>query len=263
MMRRFSTIFAACLMMIAAAPAFGQTEGEKSDVVVLGREIMPKDTVKQHRFKNRLITPKGEWQCGLSVMYADFLSENSDYMLVLQGLGANASMLRLAPEAAYTFKDNHAIGAKFQYTNVNGRIDSATADLLGNFSTTLEDVNASTRSTGGCIFQRTYVGLDQHGRVGIFWDYVLGFTRSRSQFYMGSESSAFTLKKKAYLSFAPGIVYFPMNNVSVQASISMAELSYSDLKAFEGGSVVGSRNQLKAKAALNILDISFGLTIHL
>ena len=172
-------------------------------------------------------------------------------------------MLRLAPEAAYTFKDNHAIGAKFQYTNVNGRIDSATADLLGNFSTTLEDVNASTRSTGGCIFQRTYVGLDQHGRVGIFWDYVLGFTRSRSQFYMGSESSAFTLKKKAYLSFAPGIVYFPMNNVSVQASISMAELSYSDLKAFEGGSVVGSRNQLKAKAALNILDISFGLTIHL
>ena len=196
MMRRFSTIFAACLMMIAAAPAFGQTEGEKSDVVVLGREIMPKDTVKQHRFKNRLIAPKGEWQCGLSVMYADFLSENSDYMLVLQGLGANASMLRLAPEAAYTFKDNHAIGAKFQYTNVNGRIDSATADLLGNFSTTLEDVNASTRSTGGCIFQRTYVGLDQHGRVGIFWDYVLGFTRSRSQFYMGSESSAFLASKQ-------------------------------------------------------------------
>lgn len=253
MMRLFCLISAACLMM-AAVPAFGQTAGKDSEIVVLGGEISP---------KNRLIAPKGEWQCGLSVMYADLLSDNSDYMLVLQGLGADATMLRLAPEAAYTFKDNHAVGAKFSYTNVNGRIDAATADLLGNFSMSVENVNAFTRSTGGCIFQRTYVGLDNHGRVGLFWDYILGFTRSRSQFYMGDESSAYSLKKKTYLSFAPGIVYFPMNNVSVQASISMGELSYNNVKAYEAGEVVGSRNQFKAKASLNILDISFGLTIHL
>ena len=262
MMRLFRLISAACLML-AALPAFGQTAGKNPDIVVLGEELKPKGDVKERRFKNHLIAPKGEWQCGLSVMYADLLSDNSDYMLVLQGLGAEASMLRLAPEAAYTFKENHALGARFSYTNVNGRIDAATADLLGNFSMNIENVNAFTRSTGGAIFQRTYVGLDNHGRVGIFWDYVLGFTRSRSQFYMGEESSSYSLKKKIYLSFAPGIVYFPMNNVSVQAGISLAEVSYSNVKAFEAGDVVGSRDQFKAKAALNILNLSFGLTVHL
>ena len=262
-MIRLFRLFTAAILFMAAAPLFAQTAEDKTDIVVLGGEIAPKDGTKQNRFKNHLIAPKGEWQCGLAVMYADFLSDNLDYMLAVQGLGAEATMLRLAPEAAYTFKDNHAVGAKLTYTNLSGRIDAATADLLGNFSMAVEDINADTRITGGCVFQRTYVGLDTHGRVGIFWDYILGFTRSKSQFYTGPSSSAYSLNKKAYLSFAPGIVYFPMNNVSVSAGISMAELSYSNVNAYEAGDVVGSRNALKAKFGLNLLDISFGLTVHL
>ncbi len=262
MMRIFRYLTAACLLM-AAVPVFGQTKDSESEAIVLGGEIKQKKGDSENRLKNRLIAPKGGWQCGLSVMYADFLSDNSDYMLLIQGLGAQASMLRLAPEAAYTFKDNHAIGARFSYTNLSGRIDAATADLLGNFSMSVENLNADTRTTGGCVFQRTYVGLDNNGRVGIFWDYVLGVSRSKSQFYAGTDSSSYSLKKKAYLSFAPGIVYFPMNNVSVQASISMAELSYNNVKAYQGGEVVGHRNAIKAKAGLNLLDISFGLTVHL
>ena len=81
--------------------------------------------------------------------------------MLLQGVDANASMLRLAPQAAYTFKNNHAVGVKFQYTNFSGMVDTATADLLGNFSMTLEDINASSRAWGASIFQRTYWGLDK------------------------------------------------------------------------------------------------------
>ena len=116
MMRTVTRIFAVCLLMVAALPSFGQSNDGK-DRIVLGSEIMPKDTTKARRFKNHLIAPKGGWQCGLSVMYADFNSNNIDYMLAVQGLTAKASMLRIAPEAAYTFKDNHAIGLRFQYTN--------------------------------------------------------------------------------------------------------------------------------------------------
>ena len=260
-MIRLFRLFSAAFLLMAAAPLFAQTT--KADIVVLGGEIAPKDSTKQKRLKNHLIAPKGEWQCGLAVMYADFLSDNLDYMLAVQGLGAEASVLRLSPEAAYTFKDNHAVGAKFAYTNLSGRVDAATADLLGNFSMSVEEINADTRIIGGCVFQRTYVGLDNFGRVGIFWDYILGFNRSKSQFYTGTSSSAYSLNKKAYLSFAPGIVYFPMNNVSISAGISMAELSYSNVTAYEGGEAVGTRNALKAKLSLNILDISFGLTVHL
>ena len=249
--------------MMAAASVYAQSDSNDSATIVLGEDLSAKDGSKASRFKNHLIAPKGEWQCGLSVMYADFSSSNSDYMLLLQGLGANASMLRLAPEAAYTFKNNHAIGAKFQYTNIDGLVDTASADLLGNFSMSLDNLNASSKSMSASVFQRTYVGLDKYGRVGLFWDYVLGISRTTTQFYTGDASDSYSLNEKISLGFAPGIVYFPMNNVSVQASIGLASLSYGSTKAYEGGDLVGLRKIWKANASLNVLDLNFGLTIHL
>ena len=73
----------------------------------------------------------------------------------------------------------------------------------------------------------------------------------------------YSLKKKVHLGFAPGIVYFPMNNMSIQVSVCLADLSYNNITAWSEGKVVGTRNAWKAQAHLNIMDITFGLTIHL
>ena len=246
----------ACLMMAASVQSHGQT-------VALGSEIMPKDTTKQARFTNRLIAPKGQWQCGISIMYADFNSADSDYMLMLQGLNARASMLKIAPEAAYTFKDNHAVGVKFNYIKAGGMLDSATADLLGNMSLSLNDISASSVSMGGSVFQRTYVGIDKQGRFGIFWDYILGYTRAKTQFASGEASNSQTVKEKVQLAFAPGVIYFPMNNISIHANISIADVSYATTKAYQNGSEVGMHKGWKAQAGLNLLNLSFGLAIHL
>lgn len=258
MMRTFIRLMAICLLMVAAFPVFGQSAGDSG---ALGSEIMSGDTAKVRRFKNHLIAPKGGWQCGLSVMYADFNSENMDYMLVLQGLSAKASLLRLAPEAAYTFKDNHAIGLRFQYTNASGMVDGLTADLLGNMDLAVGNIGASTLSMGACVFQRSYVGIDKRGRFGIFWDYMLGYTRSKTQVL--GDTGTYSLKEKGYIAFAPGVVYFPMNNVSIQACVSLAELSYNKVTAYEGGLESGTRSAWKAQASLNVLNLNFGLTIHL
>ena len=260
MMRTFIRLMAACLLMTAALPSSGQSNGG-NDRIVLGTEIMPKDSTKESRFKNLLIAPKGEWQCGLSVMYADFNSDNLDYMLAVQGLSARASMLRLAPEAAYTFKENHALGLRFRYTKAGGMLDGLTADLLGNMSLPVENIGGSTLSMGADIFQRSYVGIDKRGRFGIFWDYILGYTRSKSQF--SNVAGTYSLKEKGYIGFAPGVVYFPMNNLSIQACVSLAELSYNRVTAYESGMVAGTRTAWKAQASLNVLNLNFGLTIHL
>ena len=261
-MRTKKLFTAVCLAFLAAVTSFGQTERTGKSTVVLGGEIMPKDTSRIVRFKNHLIAPKGEWQCGVSVMYADFSSSNSEYMMLLQGMNAGASLLRLAPEAAYTFKNNHSVGIRVQYTNATGTIDAATADMLGNLTLTLENMNVNSRSLSGCIFKRTYWGLDRNGRVGLFWDYILGYTRKTSQFYIGESSDSYTVSQKGHLGFAPGIVYFPMNNVSVQASICVADLSYNYVQAYDNGAITGTRNAWKAMASINVLDLNFGLTIH-
>ena len=252
----------ACILVMSAVPALGQTDGGE-ETIVLGAEITPKDPAKQKRFTNRLIAPKGEWQCGMSVMYADFNSANSDYMLMLQGLNLRASMLKITPEAAYSFKDNHAIGVKFNYLKFGGMLDSATADLLGNMSLSVSDINAATNSMGGSVFQRTYIGIDKQGRFGIFWDYILGYTRAKTQFASGEASNSHTVKEKVYLAFSPGVIYFPMNNVSIHANISIADVSYATTKAYQNGNEVGMHKGWKAQAGLNLLNLSFGLAIHL
>lgn len=260
MMQKRGVILMVSLMFMSAFSSYGYTGGD--DTIVLGGVISPKDTTRQTRFRNHLIAPKGEWQCGLSVMYADFSSDDSEYMLLLQGIDAGASMLKIAPEAAYTFAPNHAVGVRLRYTNLNGSVDAATADLLGNLSMSIEDVHAMSRSMGAAVYQRTYVGLDNHGRVGVFWDYILGLSRTKSQFYTGETSSSYSINNKIHLGFSPGIVYFPMNNVSIQACISLAELSYSSVTAYDDGNPVGTRAIWKAQASFNILNLCFGLTIH-
>lgn len=252
----------ACILVMSAVPALGQTDSGE-ETIVLGAEITPKDPAKQKRFTNRLIAPKGEWQCGMSVMYADFNSANSDYMLMLQGLDLRASMLKITPEAAYTFKNNHAVGVKFNYLKFGGMLDSATADLLGNMSLSVSDINAATNSMGGSVFQRTYIGIDKQGRFGIFWDYILGYTRAKTQFASGEASNSHTVKEKVYLAFSPGVIYFPMNNVSIHANISIADVSYATTKAYQNGNEVGMHKGWKAQAGLNLLNLSFGLAIHL
>lgn len=262
MMRSRRIIVAVSLMFMAAVPSFGQTERVEDKNLPLGSELMPKDTTKTNRFKNHLIAPKGEWQCGIAVMYADFTSSDSEYMMLLQGLNADASLLRLAPQAAYTFANNHAVGVRFQYTNINGNLDSATADLLGNFTMSLGDISARSRALSASVFQRSYWGLDKRGRVGVFWDYILGYTRRNVSFATGGSDAPYTITHKVHLGFAPGLVYYPMNNVSVHASLCLADLSYNYVKAYENRAVTGTRHAWKAQAKVNVLDLNFGLAIH-
>lgn len=263
MMRTIVKIMLVCLMAAASMPSFGQAEEVKDKTIVLGKEITPKDTTRQRRLPNRLIAPKGEWQCGLSAMYADFSSSDNDYMMLLQGINASASVLRVAPQVAYTFCDNHAIGLKFNYGMADGMLDSATADLLGNLSLSVNDISATSMTLGGSVYQRTYVGIDKQGRFGITWDYILDYCRTSTSFGSAEAMPKNSVKDKIRLSFAPGIVYFPMNNVSVQANISIADVSYSKTAAYENDEVVGTHTGWSARASLNLLNLSFGLTIHL
>lgn len=252
-----------CLLAAFSLSAAAQSDESGSRTIKLGAEIVPKDTTKVKRLKNYLIAPKGEWQCGISVMYASFSSDNSEFMLLAQNMSADASMLRLSPEAAYTFAKNHAVGARFTYSNIRGGIDNVTADLLGNFSMDLSNVTARSTSMGGYIFERSYVGLDNRGRVGLYVDYVLGYTRTKSRFTMGTSFDDYSIKKKVHLGLSPGLVYFPMNNISVQASIGLADVGYTNITTYHEGNASGSRNFWKAQANLNVLALNFGLTIHL
>lgn len=266
-MRKLFAIISALVLLIPAQYAGAQeakSKKPKKPTVVLGTHI-PKDTTKfsSRSLKVYEIVPKGEWQIGGSVAYADLSSDDSEFMLLVDGASASASVLRLAPYLSYAYKSNQSVGVRFNYTAANCALDQATLDLLGNLELAVNDINVKARTIGASVYNRSYVGLDRRGRVGLFMDVALGYSRTKSVFAMGNPSDAYTMNRKISLSFAPGVTFFPMNNVSCFLSLSLADASYNMTRGYSGGEVTGTRDFFRIQAKLNLLAVNFGLAVHL
>ena len=140
-------------------------------------------------------------------------------------------------------------------------MDATTLDLLGNFSYDLKNISAKTLSYSSFVFNRSYLGLDDRGRVGLFLDVALGYTRSRTD--INSSGENYTITNKIGLSLSPGVVYFPMNTISVFAALSLADLSYNNSRGHSGGELTGQRNYFRAQGSIDLFSLNFGLTVHL
>lgn len=235
--------------------------------------LIEKDTTGRHtrRLSNHLIAPKGEIQMGTQVAYANLSSDDSELFLVLKDIDASASVFRITPFVGYTYSDNHAVGVRFAYTTMNGTLGKGMADLLNEGLEFGGDLGLQARMWGfsADVFHRTYVGLDNRGIVGLFWDIILGYSLQKT--IVGSSYGNYSFSNKASISFNPGIEVFPMNNVSLFVSLGLADASFNNVKNYESGVdgsqrhtvVTGTRNFWDARCKINLLDLNFGLTFHL
>ena len=230
--------------------------------LVLGKRSARDTTgISKRSLRTHLIIPKHDWQIGMAASYVNLSADNSEFLLLLNNSNAYLSLAKISINAAYSYSDNHAVGVRLQYTNGNCSVDAATLDLLGNFSYNLKDIKAKTLSYSSAVFNRSYVGLDSRGRVGVFLDTGLGYTRSRSD--INSASETYTVNNKIALTLNPGVVYFPMNTISVFAFISLADISWNNSRGYSGGEFTGQRNFFRAQARIDLFSISFGLSVHL
>lgn len=254
---------AALFMMPAGAQSLSSGKKEKQPPIVMGKEIV-RDSVKASRnLKTYEIAPKGEWQVGLQGMYLNLSSDNSEYMLLLSGIDAKASMFRVTPLVSYTYMTNQSVGLKLQYTQIDGMVDAATLDLLNDgLSFGVNNVNAHMRTFSAAVYHRSYIGLDNRGRVGLIYDFTLGYSRGRSVMGIGDPGDSYSLNNQFKLTFSPGFVFFAMDNVSAHVTLSVADLSYNNVRAYSGGSLSGTRDFWRAQLKLNALDLNFGLAFH-
>ncbi len=240
---------------------------KEQQTITLGAEI-PQDTVgkKHHRgLKQHLIIPKGEWQVGAQLSHVSLSSDNSEYMLLINGLNANGSITKIAPFFAYSYHNNRSIGLKFQYTTASGKIKQGELDLLNddlNFS--VENLKAEMTSIQTSIYHRSYLGLDNKGRIGVFADIALSYANNKNVFtYNNQTEDTHARTHQVKLSLHPGIVVFAMNNISTHVSMGIGGVSYNHTDYVKGGKTIGTRDYSKANFKLNVLDISIGLSIHL
>lgn len=265
------TILIVAIFMTAGAMAQSNDKHVKQprQTIKLGGEMVHKrDSLKKsdkRGLSQHLIIPKGEWQLGAQISHVSMSSDNSEYMLLLNNINANGSITKVAPFVAYSYRNNRSIGLRFQYTSASGNVQDGDLDLLSddlNFH--IEDIHADMSSVQTAIYHRSYIGLDNKGRIGLFSDIMLGYTSSKTRFiYNEQTKDAYTKTDQVKLSLHPGIVVFAMNNISTHVSMGIGGVSYNHTKYIKGGEVIGTRDYSKANFKLDVLDISIGLSIHL
>ena len=141
-----------------------------------------------------------------------------------------------------------------------GDLDFLSDDL--NFH--IENLHANLTSYQAAVYHRSYIGLDNRGRIGLFSDIMLGYTNSRTAFVYNTETmDSYAKTHQVKLSLHPGIVVFAMNNVSMHVSMGIGGVSYNNTQYIKAGEVVGTRDYSKANFKLDVLDISMGMSIHL
>ncbi len=209
--------------------------------------------------------PKGDFSAGVQFFYVDLNSSDSEYLLLLQHLDANGTMMSLAPYLDYTYRDNRTVGLRAKYSNAKGGISNADFSMLSDdLSLSMSDIRASSRTVQAEVFHRSYAALDRHSRIGVFTDLSLAYSYTRTSFSYNEETlDTYSGASKIRLSVHPGLMIFMTNNISTHVSIGIGGATYNHVDYYKNGVVTGTRDYSKVHFMLDILDISFGLSFHI
>lgn len=212
---------------------------------------------------------KGEMALGLAVSYGTLTSEDSDLMLLLDGIDLKGSVFTLNPSFGYFVSDNICVGARFGYTKMQGRLGNISLDLgSGNdINMSLSDLNFRNRTTSVGAFVRSYAGIDPKGHFGLFGELELtlkmgasGFSYKPDEQVKGTSGNNTQVK----VAFNSGVAVYIFPNVCCTLSFGLGGLQFNKIRQQDAdGNQVGSRSASKMLFRLNLADIRIGLNIHL
>ncbi|MBQ5894720.1 MAG: hypothetical protein IIW74_06230, partial [Rikenellaceae bacterium] len=117
-----------------------------------------------------LFIPKGQVLAGATLSYAHLDSDDSQFMLMIDGLQADCSMTRISPFIGVSYAKNQVLGARFAYQLTRGKVDNVSIQAGDNedYTFTLSNVDLRQRSYAGALFHRAYIGLDLRGRFALY-----------------------------------------------------------------------------------------------
>ena len=213
-----------------------------------------------------LFIPKGQVLAGATLSYAHLDSDDSQFMLMIDGLQADCSMTRISPFIGVSYAKNQVLGARFAYQLTRGKVDNVSIQAGDNedYTFTLSNVDLRQRSYAGALFHRAYIGLDLRGRFALYNETRVEFAFGRNEFSYGQTAlDQYTKNRQVGITFHPGVAVCIMNNVSMHASVGIGGVRLSDSRVYDGAEMIGKRTAMNANFRLNLLDISLGITLHL
>ena len=212
---------------------------------------------------------KGEMAAGITVSYGTLSSDDTDYMLILDGINLSGSIFTVNPSFGYFVKDNLSVGARFGYTQMEGNLGSATLDLgeVNDVNMSFANVSLKSHSASYGAFLRSYAGIDAKGHFGFFAELEFAVkTGSTSLAYESDGKMKYTNSDNLQFrfSFNPGVAVYIFPNVCGTLSFGLGGIQFNKVTQKDPeGNVVGTRHASKMLFRLNLANIRIGLNIHL
>lgn len=255
-------------------------DSTKVESVVKSR-ILPTRSRFNRDINKGVYAYKGEVMLGLTVSYGNLASDDTDYYLILDNLKLNGSIIQVNPYVGYFVANNHVLGLRFGYTNINGSLGNASINLgegidLGDLSFGGIGLKSVNYSFG--IFHRSYVPLDKKGHFGLFSELELSAQTGKQSITTttkstenedgtitaGSTSVSSSDTFRVKLNFSPGLAVYVFPNVCATVSVGLGGLQYNSTKQRNtDGDVAGSRWNSQMRFRVNIADIRIGVNVHL
>lgn len=263
-MKRFILLLVAALVSVATVSA---QEVEAQD----GGKFLPMRQRLNRNIDHNKFVYKGETMLGLTASYGTLKAEDSDLMLLLDGINAGLKSASINPFFAYAYRDNRAIGLRLGYDLIDGRLGNVDlslgliADGMENMG--ISDLALRNESYSCALFHRNFMGLDRRGIVGVILETELKFKSGSSLITTGegdAASSSLSRNFSAKLNLNPGLGVYVFPQVCVTVTVGIGGLSYSNIRQYNAGNeVVGSRYQSSMKFKLNLANIQIGIVAHL
>ena len=215
---------------------------------------------------------KGEVMMGLTASYGTISSDDTDIMLLIDGIDASGTMATVKPFIGYFYRDNNCLGVRFGYNHMGGNLDAARYDLgeSNDASGKIPKVDFNSDNYSFGIFHRSYAGLDPKGRFGLFAEFELSLSTGTSKLSYQPDTASDEMKTtfsdntKLKLAFNPGAAVYIFPNVCATLSFGLGGIQYTSVtQKDEAGNKIGSRKASNMKFKLNIAAINIGMTVHL
>lgn len=254
--------------MPEAVPTFGIGTADR-DTLEVSQRFLPTSRRMDRGIDDIRFVYKGEMALGLSVSYATLTSDDSDFMLLLDGIDLKGSIFTVNPSFGYFVLDNLCVGARFGYSRTDGTLDNVSLNLGtgGDMNMSLSGVELRNRMTTVAAFVRSYAGIDPKGHFGLFAELELAYKMGNSVFGYGSGESAkqvYGTTSQAKVSLNTGVAVYIFPNVCCTLSFGLGGLQYNRILQRDAeGLQTGSRNASKMLFRLNLADIRIGFNIHL
>ena len=183
----------------AAVPADGQKQlqalkaAEVQSPIRGKKQFLPTRRRIDREINKLKFAYKGEVIMGLTASYGTMSSDDTDIMLILDGIDADGTVATVKPFIGYFYRDNNCLGVRFGYRHMDGNLDAARYDLgeSNDASGSIPKVNFNSDNYSFGIFHRSYAGLDPKGRFGLFAEFELSLSTKIPDGFFPSQSGVF------------------------------------------------------------------------